>query len=147
MLAPEGIVLERAEVVVSADLRYRGQSHTLNLPWDGAVRTASAFHARHAERYGHALDQPVELVTLRLAARGEGCGFRLPAWRADDRPDLRPVSVPGCGEMPLYRRETLPPGFTFAGPAIVAEQVATTWVAPGWRGWVDDFGNLLLQRD
>ncbi len=147
MLAPEGIVLERAEVLVSVDLRYRGQSHTLNLPWEGAVRTAAAFHARHAERYGHALDQPVELVTLRLAVRGEGCGFRLPNWRASGRPDSRSVSVPGCGEVPLYRRETLPPGFAFAGPAIVAEQVATTWVAPGWRGRVEDFGNLLLQRD
>ncbi len=147
MLAPEGIVLDAAEVTLSADLRYRGQSHTLNLPWAGAEATATAFHALHAERYGHALDQPVELVTLRLAVRGAGCGFRLPEWRARGRAGARAVSVPGLGEVPLYRRETLPAGYRLDGPAIVAEQVATAWVAPGWQAEVDAHGNLLLQRE
>ncbi len=144
-LGAEGISLEACEQQASADLRYQGQSYTLNLPWEGAVSTAAAFHDRHAERYGHSLDQPVELVTLRLAVRGSGSGFRL-AERPGDIPAPEPAlcRMPGGEAVSLYQRDALPAGFELAGPAIIAERVATTWVARGWRCQVDRYGNLLL---
>lgn len=144
-LGMEGIVLETCEQQASADLRYQGQSYTLNLPWEGAASTAAAFHDHHAERYGHSLDQPVELVTLRLAVRGRGSGFRLAEWPGDlPVPEPAMCRMPGGESIPLYQRKSLPAGFELAGPAIIAEQVATTWVAAGWRCRVDGYGNLLL---
>ncbi|MGD9299640.1 MAG: hydantoinase/oxoprolinase family protein, partial [Thiohalocapsa sp.] len=65
-LTAEGLdaaTLTRAD---SLDLRYRGQSYTLNLPWAGVAATTAAFHELHATRYGHNLDLPVELVNLRV---------------------------------------------------------------------------------
>ncbi len=145
-LAAEGIALADCEREVSADLRYQGQSYSLNLPWAGANATAAAFHARHAARYGHDLDQPVELVTLRLAVRGAGSGFRLPelpSGGAAPAPERR--TLPDGTPVALYRRAELPRGARLEGPAIVAEQVATTWLAPGWRCSVDAWGNLRLE--
>ena len=145
-LAGEGIALAQCERQASVDLRYQGQSYTLNLPWQGGQATAAAFHRRHAARYGHALDQPVELVTLRLAVRAPGTGFVLPEWTVESLAEPRQYhDLPGLGSVPLYRREQLPAGFGVEGPAIIAERVATTWLAPGWHAAVDAAGNLLLE--
>jgi N-methylhydantoinase A len=46
----------------------------------------------------------------------------------------------------VYARELLRPGMRFAGPALVEQYDATTFVAPGWRAEVDSFGDMLLER-
>jgi len=145
-LGGEGIALADCETQVSADLRYRGQSYTLNIAWQGAADTAAAFHRRHSARYGHDLDQPVELVTLRLAVQGPGSGVVLPGQHA--RGPVSAVSrhwIEGLGEVPLFHRSDLPSETRIEGPAIIAEHVATTWVAPGWEVQVDTYGNLLIE--
>jgi N-methylhydantoinase A len=48
--------------------------------------------------------------------------------------------------VPVYRRETLPSGQCIDGPAVITEQVATTWLAPAWQATVDALGNLRLRR-
>jgi N-methylhydantoinase A len=47
--------------------------------------------------------------------------------------------------VPLYRRHELAAGQHLQGPAIVVEDVATTWLAAGWRCHLDSLGNLLLR--
>jgi N-methylhydantoinase A len=77
----------------TADMRYRGQSWELVVPWRGAD-TAAAFEAEHERRFGyHRPGAAVELVTLRGAARlrsaatrgGPPAGARLDAARAPER--------------------------------------------------------------
>ncbi|MDO5693421.1 MAG: hydantoinase/oxoprolinase family protein, partial [Pseudomonadota bacterium] len=46
----------------------------------------------------------------------------------------------------LIVREDLRPGDTIDGPAIIAEQNATTVVEPGWRASLTAFDHLLLER-
>src|SRR5690349_11944268 len=58
----------------AADLRYRGQEHTIPIPVAQAAdlttdtaATVERFHAQHDSRYGHAApDQSIEIVNLRL---------------------------------------------------------------------------------
>src|SRR6185369_17937520 len=51
------------------DVRYAGQSYELSVPF--VPGWIAAFHRRHAARFGHAdARRPVEVVTLRLRARG-----------------------------------------------------------------------------
>jgi 5-oxoprolinase (ATP-hydrolysing) len=50
------------------------------------------------------------------------------------------------GAVPLYRREQLRPGDQVVGPAIVAEDDATTVVDDGWRVTVLPHGHLKLER-
>ncbi|MGB8265239.1 MAG: hypothetical protein WCE44_02835, partial [Candidatus Velthaea sp.] len=47
---------------------------------------------------------------------------------------------------PVFARAALAPGDAFAGPAVVEQYDATTYVAPGWHARVDGFGNLVLER-
>jgi len=147
LFAAEGVAREQLQFNVSVDLRYLGQSYTLNLAWEGAQASAEAFHAAHLARYGHSMQAAVELVTLRLAVRAPGAGFALPGRPTGGRMPLpETCRLPDAGEVPMYLRGTLPVGTRLTGPVVIAEQVATTWLAAGWQCEVDAYGNLLLQR-
>nr|WP_309544670.1 hypothetical protein [Alkalilimnicola ehrlichii] len=77
-LATEGRAALRREGVADAeitaraavDLRYVGQAYTLTVPWEGIAPTTEAFHRAHADRYGHRLEEVVELVNVRVAVTG-----------------------------------------------------------------------------
>ncbi|MBB5696311.1 hydantoinase/oxoprolinase family protein [Muricoccus pecuniae] len=146
-------------IAVSADLRYRGQSYEIEVPLEPAWitdpapgRIAAAFHARHAEIYGHADESAeVHLVALRVVIAGVTPKPEFPAGAVAEslpEPDCRvPVAHRGMTvEAALFRREALPPGAAFAGPAVVVQDDATSWVPPGFAGRVDAFGNLILRR-
>ncbi|MCB1802791.1 MAG: hydantoinase/oxoprolinase family protein [Gammaproteobacteria bacterium] len=147
-LRAEGHADIDCETLNSVDLRYRGQSYTLNVAWRGGETTAADFHLAHAQRYGHSLEVPLELVNIRVQVRGPEPRLRLaplaqePAATAFARSRLAGVADP----VPCYRREELVAGQSIKGPALISEQVATTWVEPGWHLDVDAVGNLLLTR-
>jgi N-methylhydantoinase A len=132
----------------SVDLRYRGQSYTLNLPWRGGAATADAFRALHIARYGHALELPVELVNLRVRLTAPARAPALPSVGA--LPAAHPVdetaSLVGlAAPVPLLRRDQLPLDGRVDGPAVILDDVATTWLAPGWQAQRDRLDNLLLR--
>jgi N-methylhydantoinase A len=147
-LEQEGVARAGLRVERSLDLRYRGQSHTLNLPWDGVAGTIAAFHGQHRDRYGHRLDLPVELVNLRVRVRGPIPNLALPPIGAAGRGGPTGSSAAyGCPTPVAYwTREDLGQGHGLLGPAIIADALATTWLAPGWRADLDPVGNLMLQR-
>ncbi len=149
-LIAEGVVAADIETEFSLDLRYRGQSYTLSLPWQGVSATSFAFHEAHEQRYGHRLDAAVELVNLRCGLRASPPQMQLPllADRAVESHQPSLASLAGvCEPVPVWSRSALCPGQVFAGPALVTETVATTWMPAGWTCRVDPLGNLLLQRD
>jgi N-methylhydantoinase A len=147
-LAEEGLEDEVCTVERSADLRYEGQSYTLNLPWQGRESTETLFHERHEARYGHRLALPVELVNLRVAVRGPEQAFEWPA--LEPRPAGEPFEyrtlVGVASPVPVYWRGRLAAGQRLVGPALICEQVATTWLSPGWELTVDNAGHLALLR-
>ncbi|OMI36089.1 hydantoinase B/oxoprolinase family protein, partial [Streptomyces sparsogenes] len=49
-------------------------------------------------------------------------------------------------DVPLYQRAGLRPGDAVGGPAIIAEEDATTVVDPGWRAAAEERGHLLITR-
>jgi N-methylhydantoinase A len=101
----------------SADIRYRGQSYEINIPWGGD------FHAAHAKQYGYSDPSRVtETVTIRVRAT---------------------EAVPRLQLRASVRRKTKEP---VAGPALLAEYGATTHVPQGWRYIVDKTGNLIATR-
>jgi len=150
-LAREGVDTGKIAAARSLDLRYQGQSYTLNLPWRGPRENAEVFHTVHQRHYGHRLDVPVELVNLRVALRASPPALslsRVPESASAGEPGAPPVRghVHGLGEVPVWCREDLPAGRTLKGPALITETVATTYLAPGWHCRVDPYGNLLLER-
>jgi N-methylhydantoinase A len=147
-LEADGIAAAQIQTQCSLDLRYRGQSYTLNVPWSSREEVVSLFEELHQARYGHRMDVPVELVNLRVSLRGDALDFTLQAstGSGESGPDSS-VRLYGVeGDVPVYSREGLAAGQRLHGPALITETVSTTWLAPGWGAQVDGFGSLLLDR-
>jgi N-methylhydantoinase A len=156
-LEREGFGVNEQRLLRSLDLRYRGQAFELNVAAGGETPLAAvedAFHRRHLGAYGHAnRDAAIELVNARLAAYGVvpkpaaapyRSGTRLLAEALVER---RPAWFGGVAlEVPVWERDRLPEQGRLEGPAIVEEFGATTVVLPGWRGSVDEQGNLRFER-
>jgi N-methylhydantoinase A len=146
-LALEGLSADKLQASPSLDLRYLGQAHTLTLPWQGSP-DEEAFHLAHQQRYGHRLDLPVELVTLRL--RLQGLEPDLPLGhltQASAQVETQHLAIHGFPEgVAVWPREALVVAQQIDGPALITEQVSTTWIAPGWRCVVDPHGNLILNQ-
>lgn len=147
-LETEGVAASAVHGQAFADLRYRGQSFHLDVPWTGDMAAAEAdFHRRHEQRYGHRLSLPVEWVNVRVQLQAP---HEVPA--LPDLPAVRgePIAhAPVAGEdeaVPVYRRAGLGAGQALAGPALIREDTATTWLARNWRLRVHRTGHLLLER-
>jgi N-methylhydantoinase A len=148
-LMAEGVAEAEIERQLSLDLRYEGQSYYLNVPWNEDLAACeSAFHRYHAERYGHDLDLPVELVNLRLGLHAHATALSLtPLAQARARPLYDKVSLYGMDQpAAVYARDSLVAGQQLSGAALITETVSTTYLAPGWDCEVDAVGNLLLTR-
>jgi len=156
----EGVGSENVEVKCSVDARYIGQEYTLSVPagdignvggegWATVIK--SSFDSLHQSRFGHSnADAPIEFVIARATALGD-LGRAEPS--AIDVPDsgvehpITSVSFDGTEyDTPLISRDDLAPGTSIPGPAIVAEQTATTVVPPGWDLSVDQYGTITATR-
>lgn len=161
-LINEGVKTETIKTSPSVDLRYHGQSFVINLPvainQDDATNntdniesaladTTENFHLRHAALYGHRLQQPVELVTLRVKVHSPPQALRL---RGKEKIkgallNVRHATLAGIDSpVPVYAREELTEDIS--GPALITETISTTYLAPGWRCTPDASGCLLLFR-
>jgi len=156
-LAAQEIAPADRSFVRELDLRYVGQSTELAVTATASLAAATnAFHARHEARYGFsARHDPVEIVTVRVTGVGTTPKPQLIAVAV---PPARPPSAAALRERrpvydgtafvdtPVYARTGLQPGDAFAGPAVIEQYDATTYVAPGWDARIDGFGNLVLER-
>jgi N-methylhydantoinase A len=115
-----------------ADLRYRGQSYELRTPWGpGAAR---AFARRHLARYGYARSAAIEVVSVTIQRT-----------RSGPKPALTRMARGGRSwPKGAVLRPDLKAGDRLAGPTVVMEDNATTYLKRGWRGLVDPWGNLNL---
>lgn len=136
-----------------ADLRYRGQEHTVKIPFPEDTGAALAgFHQAHERAYTYRLDQGVELVNLHVTVRGALGGAHHPALPSNgSSPEgastgTRRVDFDEDGHRnaAIYRRATLPPGAAIAGPAIIEEDASTCLLPPRRLARVDEFGHLHL---
>jgi N-methylhydantoinase A len=132
----------------SADLRYRGQSFEIEIPW--GTRPEREFHAAHERLYGYARSgSPIEIVNLNLEAGRPGPS--LPDPNAPPRGSSRPwgrialESGRGVRSAPVCRRDSLGSGTNLSGPALVVEYGATTYLPPSFVLRVDGYGNLRIR--
>ena len=132
----------------SVDLRYQGQSYTLNIDWHALPSVLDAFEQLHRQRYGYSHDGPIELLTIRVNLSTEKIPFVLPQLiKQPHCNNIRHCKVYGETEQArLLARADMYPGESIEGPAVITEYSATTFVATNWSAAVDGFGNLLLQK-
>jgi N-methylhydantoinase A len=140
------------------DLRYVGQEFWLQVPvTEEEIRRGDtdAIHRRfseiHDHRFGHAaLDEPLELVNLRLTAIGARPKIefpKLPRTGADARIGTREIYLDDTARSTtcaVYRREKLTPAVEIEGPAVIEEYASTTVLFPGDKLRVADTGELIV---
>jgi N-methylhydantoinase A len=160
-LEREGFAADRRTLTLSADLRYRGQDHSLTVPLREARLDPKAvaglvedFHRLHERTYGYRSDnEPVQVVALRCLGRGLTDGERVPehlviaavkGWRPS--PARRCYFGPGPGwiETDIVGRGALGER-PVAGPLIVEEDNALTVVPPNWKAHLDGWSNIVLE--
>ncbi len=128
-LTAPGLTLTR-----SADVRFRGQSHDLTVPWSSSQEElASRFFAKYTQVYGIAQQAEIEVVGYRLRLT-----LPPPAGPADP---AEPATTAGAAatraayfggayaEVPVHTRDTLP---RLHGPAVIEDPESTIVVPPGW---------------
>ena len=160
-LARDGFAPPSRTFACSADLRYQGQEHTVNVPiatpefTSGAIaRLAADFNAAHMTQYGHSMDDPVEIVTVRVSAIGvlprptlptvaQGTGTPRAARKGTRA--VYQAARDGYADYIVYDRGRLLAGDWVAGPAIVEEPSSTTVVHVGDVLTVGTYGELLIQ--
>lgn len=144
----EGVDAGQITREASMDLRYLGQSYTLNVPYHSVAQAIDAFHRLHERRFGHRLEADVELVNLRvglyaaepelvLTTEGGGCAAE---------PIERAALAGVADAVPVWRRQDLPADRPLQGPALIIDRVATSYIAPAWRAVRHVSGSLVLER-
>ena len=147
VLAEEGFDSEELAFVPSLDLCYRGQSFTLNIPWKDIAAAEAEFHQRHESQFGHRLDAPVELVNVRLGISAQPFELTLPECKGEENPKCIYGEIfPEKQSVEIWRRDSLSEAQVISGPAIILDDVSTTLIEAGWRGQVDVYGNILLDK-
>ena len=144
-----------------ADLRYTHQGSEVTVSFDGSQVTGETidaviqeFHARHEQLYGFALDQTVEIVTLRVSASGDVGSVDMPEHPgglvapeqaiASQRQVFFDESG-GFVDCNIYDRDRLAPGSSINGPAILEGMDSTVLINPGWTGQIDKYGNCIME--
>jgi N-methylhydantoinase A len=152
-----------ALVVRTADCRYRGQAHEIEVaprPAGGAARGGSptealraSFADAHRERYAYVHEgEVVEIVTLRVRAEGPAPAVSAPAVPPGKGADgaqrgTRSVRLDDADrDCAVYDRDALGEGDRFYGPAVVGGVDSTCLVLEDQVAEVDRSGNLLIRE-
>ncbi len=140
------IVLERY-----LDMRYRGQSYEIMVPFGGDFH--QSFHLLHEKTYGYCnVQKEIEVVNVRLRALGRPEKPHFPkAPFAGETPAAvallgeREVVFDGRAEQTrIIDRQQLRHGNLVEGPAVLIEYSSTIVIPPFASGRVDDYGNIIL---
>ncbi|MET8116618.1 hydantoinase B/oxoprolinase family protein [Streptomyces prasinus] len=150
-LLAEDVPEDRIEVTRRAQLRYDGTDTPLTVELTDPAAMRRAFEERHRATYSFTLDRPVVVEALSVEATGITDPPDLSALAPyEGRPAApHPVRLHTGGawrDVPLHRREDLPPGKAVTGPAIITEAGSTTVVDEGWRAVPNDDGHLVMER-
>ncbi len=96
---------------------------------------------------------PLELVNLGVSAYGRLAKVQLmprtsTATGAPARRSSRKIYLGrkhGLQDTPIYDFDTLAPGHTLTGPAVIEQRFTTVLVLPGHAARMDSYGNILME--
>lgn len=144
-------------ISASADARYAGQAHEINIPLvadDNVAAIADRFHGAHKRSFGHDFQKRiVEIVTIRVEGIAKAANPDLLKQVMDEKQQdgqaasrQRLIFEDGSTAGTLLFREALADGNDIPSPALILQDDSTTLVPPAWHGHVDGYGNLILRK-
>ena len=133
-------------------MRYKGSHQSLEVDFGTANDLRTHFDAAHKARYGFASGSR-EVIFEALAVEAIGGASEVadcegPVTEVDPRAvDHVEITTGGARHtVPLYDRDTMSPGQTVRGPAIIKEPTGTNVIEPDWQASINVFGHLILAR-
>jgi 5-oxoprolinase (ATP-hydrolysing) len=158
-LTAHGVDPATVRVTRRAHLRYDGTDTPLAVPYGPAHEMTAAFEQAYRRQFSFLMrGKPIVVEAVSVEAASTPAGPQ----PAGPQP-AGPLSPTGAGaaeaaehvrmfidgqwtRVPLFLRTALRAGQAVDGPAIIAEELATTVIEPGWRAAVTDRLDLLLTR-
>ena len=150
---------EKIEVLKTLEMRYFGQNHELEIPFydqkfaDETIDVVwQSFHQAHKDRYNFDIaNETIELISIKVTALALTPKPEIPRQkRSEELPSpyqKREVFLDnGKVEVAVYRRDELPIGKKFKGPALIEEDASVTVVESDMPVVLDDYGNILLGK-
>jgi len=149
-LANQGVPEARAIFTPLVDMRYRGQSFHLCVPYAIDADLGASFGKVFEARYGYVLppENQTEVVNVRLSvsAPREKISFPRPPTSGSPKPiGKRKILQPsGWLQTDAFHRSSLPEGFTLAGPVIIEDEGSTIYVPGDFSLTVEESGCLKI---
>jgi len=157
-LKAEGFADSAIEIERSLDMRYAGQGYEISVPLPAKLEKGALadlrkqFDELHRSQFGHtAPHEPVEIVSYRLRGIGRVPPVKLPEFKPqglkteDAIREHRDMRFDGKTlSCPVYQREKLDVGATFAGPCVIDQLDCTTVVFPNQHVHIDNHKNMII---
>lgn len=158
-LEKEGLNQQAFSIEKSIDLRYQHQGSEITIPINGnhldhksLINAFNAFHQQHHRLYGFSLEQPVEIITLRVTITSNVGKLGIPLLPELIQTD---TSVKGRREVffsdttdfitcDIHARDLLQAGTVIKGPAIIESLDSTVLINPNWESLIDEYGTCIL---
>lgn len=148
----QGVSKDRIELRRRLHLRYEGTDTALVVSLGGLVELQREFDQAYKQRFGFLMPGRrliIEAVSVEAIGVAEDSLDAAPTQSKAPAAPIRTVSMTTGGdhhEAPVYLRESLACGQRIDGPALIAEQNATTIIEPDWRATVTPLDHLVLER-
>ncbi len=152
-VAAQGVAGDAITLHCRAHIKYAGTDSALVVAYGGAEAMQRAFTDLYLQRYSFLMPERalvVEAVSVEAVGSGTNdaeVGIVSPAAHsAEPSASARMFSNGQWHAVPVYTRSRLAPGQAISGPAIIAEDTATTVIEPGWQAEVTPRRDLMLSR-
>ncbi len=158
--AAENIDRSRVRFIRYGRCRYQNQEHSVEIALPGGTITAEQIEAIHEHfaseyerEYTYRLTAPAEIVCYHLIAIAEVDKLKPEKHPKTGRKLLDAIKgrrevdfvESGIHQATVYDGDSLEPGMSFTGPAIIEEADTTVVIPPDLPCFMDDFGNYCIQ--
>ncbi|MDO8299088.1 hydantoinase B/oxoprolinase family protein [Lacisediminimonas sp.] len=153
-LRAQGVAAARIQIAQRVHLRYEGTDTALVVLHAGQAQMRAQFEAAYQQRFAFLMPGKaliVEAVSVEASGGGDAPlesllpqAPRATPLVADARVQMHCADA--WHDTGLYLRARLQPGDRIDGPAVIAEDNATTVVEPGWQAQVTPHNHLVLRR-
>lgn len=134
-------------------LRLKGQETSLEVEYTHGIDIRLAFISRYKKTYGHWVsDKEIEVESIRviaaeeipeLSVRKAGVKKYMPA-PVKRKKIFTDHDWENC---PVYKWESLLPGASIAGPALLVSSNSTFFIENSWRAFLDQNENVILTKN
>jgi len=153
-LLAQGVHAERIELLHRVHLRYEGTDSALVVAYGSIEAMRARFEQAYRRRFSFLMPGKalvVEAVSVEALGRSDAPPEQpLDAAPRTDTPapfETVPMFAEGgWRDTGIYLRRDLAPGHRIAGPAVIAEDNATTVLEAGWQAEVTPYNHLVLRR-